>query len=462
MMSLVPSTQVLPLLVWTPLMLALCPALGARRVVLGALILGWLLLPQAYFDLPGLPMLTKPAAVAIAAVCCLCAFDLHTLATFRPRWFDLPVLVFCLVPFASSISNGLGAWDGQTPAFDHTARWAVPYLVGRLYGRTPEGRRDIVRVLILGGLVYVPLCLFEIRMSPQLHRMVYGYFPHQFGQTVRWGGWRPTVFLDHGLAVGIFMSAIAVVLVWLAASGVSRTVFGLRTGWCAAVVVVVSVLCKSSGAIVLMLLALAALFAGRLLRTRIPIVALLLFAPIYVTLRAPNLWSGESMVEVARAVEQERGDSLEMRLRSENALVEKALEQPVFGWGGWGRNRVEDDDEGRKVVTDGLWIIVLGKYGAVGLLALLGMLVLAPVRYARTLPVSLYTHPAFAEGPALMAVVALYAADAVFNAFPSPCATLACGTLGSAALALPSDVALLQQRLRRLMAARATPGEVPA
>ena len=63
-------------------------------------------------------------------------------------------------------------------------------------------------MFVLGGLIYVPLCLFEVRMSPQLHNMVYGFAQHSFGQTVRGGGWRPMVFMQHGLAVGLFMSVM--------------------------------------------------------------------------------------------------------------------------------------------------------------------------------------------------------------------------------------------------------------
>ena len=37
-------------------------------------------------------------------------------------------------------------------------------------------------VLLIGGLIYIPFCLFEIKMSPQLHKWVYGYHQHAFDQ----------------------------------------------------------------------------------------------------------------------------------------------------------------------------------------------------------------------------------------------------------------------------------------
>ena len=72
-------------------------------------------------------------------------------------------------------------------------RWPAP--------NDPASQRTLLISIFIGGLLYVPLCLFEIRMSPQLHKLVYGFHQHIFAQTFRFEGWRPTVFLQHGLAV---------------------------------------------------------------------------------------------------------------------------------------------------------------------------------------------------------------------------------------------------------------------
>lgn len=58
------------------------------------------------------------------------------------------------------------------------------------------------RFLVIAGLIYTVPMLYEIRMSPQLHTIFYGYFPHSFGQQARGGGFRPVVFMGHGLLVG--------------------------------------------------------------------------------------------------------------------------------------------------------------------------------------------------------------------------------------------------------------------
>lgn len=44
------------------------------------------------------------------------------------------------------------------------------------------------------------------------------------------------------------------------------------------------------------------------------------------------------------------------------------MQQPMFGWGGWGRaTAFFDEDATFRVQTDGMWVIVLGSNGVVGL-----------------------------------------------------------------------------------------------
>ena len=47
--------------------------------------------------------------------------------------------------------------------------------------------------IFIGGLVYAPLCLIEMRLSPQLHRWIYGYMANAFAHSVRGEGYKPTV-----------------------------------------------------------------------------------------------------------------------------------------------------------------------------------------------------------------------------------------------------------------------------
>ena len=61
-------------------------------------------------------------------------------------------------------------------------------------------------VLAGAGLIYSLFILFELRMSPNLHRWIYGFGQHGFSQHIRWGGYRPMVFMAAGLAVALFIT----------------------------------------------------------------------------------------------------------------------------------------------------------------------------------------------------------------------------------------------------------------
>jgi hypothetical protein len=77
-------------------------------------------------------------------------------------------------------------------------------------------------------------------------------------------------------------------------------------------------------------------------------------------------------------VNPDRVGSLAFRLGNEDILMDRARQRPLFGWGGWSRGRVHDE-EGRDLsVTDGRWIIIFGQGGWVRYLAEYGLMT-API-----------------------------------------------------------------------------------
>ena len=81
--------------------------------------------------------------------------------------------------------------------------------MGLRYLGGAEGQAALLRVLCLAALAYSLPTLFEIRMSPQLARWIYGFLAQSFDQTQRAGGFRPVVFLQHGLWLALFMAMAA-------------------------------------------------------------------------------------------------------------------------------------------------------------------------------------------------------------------------------------------------------------
>src|SRR5262245_36729376 len=151
---------------WIPVVFFLFLALPRRTALLVALVGGWLFLPVGIIRRQGFPDFDKTNATAFAPLIAVLLLDTSRLLRFRPGWRDLPVALLCVAPLFSSLSNGLGAYDGFASILPAAAAWGIPWLLGRLYLRDADGMKQLARAIVVGGSIYVPLCLYEIRMSP--------------------------------------------------------------------------------------------------------------------------------------------------------------------------------------------------------------------------------------------------------------------------------------------------------
>src|SRR5215213_2912828 len=235
--------------VWIPTVLVLFAVLPSRRAVIVSFLAAWLFLPMASYPLPFLPDYTKMSATCAGIFIATLIFDVKRVVRFKPSWVDLPMVFFCGFPFISSLVNGLGAYDGVSDMLWHVITWAFPYFIGRLYFSDARGLRELAMGILIGGLLYVPLCLFEVRMSPQLHNLVYGFFPRMV--QVRFGGWRPSVFMDGGLQVGMWMVGASLIGIWQRKTGALKGMWGISASWLIVALVVTTVLCRATGALVL-------------------------------------------------------------------------------------------------------------------------------------------------------------------------------------------------------------------
>jgi hypothetical protein len=414
---------------WPLVSLLLFAWLKPRRAILASVILAWLFLPVAALKMPGLPAYNKNMATALAALLGVLLFDFRRLLSFRPGWKDLPMAVWCLSPLFSSLTNDLGVHDGSTAVIHQVAVWGLPYLFGRIYCSTLVGMAELALAIFLGGLVYVPFCLFEIRMSPQLHIWIYGYHQHSFAQAMRGGGFRPTVFMEHGLMVSMWMASASLLGIWLWVSGTLRTLFRVPLPWYLLLLVGTLAMSRSMGALVLTLLGVGVLLTTKYASSRALVFVLALLPLVYLGLRIPKIWSGSQLTEAALMVSPERAQSLNFRLVNEDRLVERAFLRPAFGWGGWGRAHV-NDDSGRDIsVTDSLWIIVIGNYGLVGLLAVVGVFTVPLLGLMRAVPAAGWTHRMASPAVGLCVMVLLYQVDCSFNAMINPVYIVAAGGL---------------------------------
>jgi hypothetical protein len=276
---------------------------------------------------------------------------------------------------------GLTSHDILSIAAAMTLDFFLPFVVGAVVFRREEDVRDLFDVLSLCGLIYMPFCLVEVRLSPQLHYWVYGFYQHEFAQSMRYGGFRPVVFMAHGLTVALFYftSLLASLALWKVGARVDPPA-SVRV----AVNGVVLWLAKSMGAVIYSIVAVVLMFfrPSRRSFTRV-IVLMTLIVAIYPVTRAAGVFPRREIVAFFARINPERAESLDFRFQNEDALVARAMQRPVSGWGTFGRNRVYAEWGQDLSVTDGAWIILLGAFGVVGLVAVFALLLIPVFRFVR-------------------------------------------------------------------------------
>ncbi|MCC6659496.1 MAG: hypothetical protein IT437_01290 [Phycisphaerales bacterium] len=412
---------------WIPVIIVMFMVLPARRAVLVAYFGAWLFLPNLEYPVRGFPNISKVSVTTYAVLLGVAMVDAGRLTRLRLRWWDAPLLAWCLVPLPSAILNGFGPYDGAAGVVSNLILWGLPYLVGRLYFNTTESVRDLLVAFVVGGLIYLPFIVYEAKMSPTLHFDIYGFRPEQdFATARRMGGWRPMVFMQHGLAVSLFMT-----IAWIASLGLwlwagTRTVMMLPTIACCAVLFAGSLLCRSAYAMALMFVAGGLLLVARYKPSRRVVLVLGAIPIAYMTLRTVGGWDASALVNLStRVFGADRTSSLTYRLESESNLWGLARQKPIFGYGRWvweGRA-----PNGGIMVPDGLWIIALGRNGMVGLAAVTLMLVLPAWLALRRLRDPDTTTPGGGLWITVTTIPAIYAMDNLLNAMVNPLFMLAAG-----------------------------------
>lgn len=476
------------LLLWFPVTLALFSRLPGHRAVIVSTILGLLFLPEVNenvvrdgvanaFAVPSIVFL-KVVVINLSVLVGSLALDFRRWQTLRPRWVDVPMLLWCIGPFFSSLANepppnGVAPWwDGFSQARMQTITWGIPYLMGRLYFTDLAKVRELVIGIFAGGLIYIPFCLFEARLSPQLHRLAYGFEQHEFQQSIRGDSYRPMVFMEHGLALGLWMAAATLCGFWLWFTGALRSLqirgvpAPIPTLWLVAALFVTLVLAKSAGALALGLVAVAALYSVRWVRVPIVLIALLAVGPLYAmgrimtsaqpvgwldadfdndqeveeltiaALEKPMFgwagWRGQDLVNTLTSLfNEDRASSFQFRLINEDKLMERAAERRSFGWAGHQRASILNRRGEDMTTVDGLWILTLGNYGVFGLAAVYLAMYTPVLVFLWRYPARSWTQAAAAPPAVAAMVLVMWMNDNITNAMFNPVYVLLAGSLAT-------------------------------
>ncbi len=424
------------LLLWLPTVVYIFSRFPAQRALIISFLGAWLFLPMASMKFPGIPDYEKMSATSYGILLSTIIFDVGRFSSFRYSWIDVPMTVWCICPFFSSMTNGLGPYDGFSATFSQVVTWGIPYFLGRIYLNNLAGLRSLAIWTFIGGLLYIPFCLFESRMMTSVHELLYGFNPGGFHMSLRLGGYRPTVFMNHGLMVGIWMMSAALMGVVLWQTGIIKKIWDIPIGLWVGLLLITFVLVRSTGSYLLFGIALIILVVAKYFRNTWLIWGIVIGMCIYLNLGATGEFPRAQVTStLAQFFPAERVQSVDFRFENEQILSARARLKPVFGWGGFGRNRVFDEYGSDISVTDSLWIIAFGIFGTVGLVSIFTALVLPVVVFCMRYPARLWTHPALAPAAALAVALMMYALDCVLNAMVNPVFALTCGGLAGVAVA---------------------------
>ncbi len=439
----------LALSIWPFIAMIFFYKLPPARALFASVLTGYLLLPERFsVDLPSLPPVDKGFVLTLGmllgafffagsrAVARKTSVVPDERLNLSPRVgivLGLAILLLFLGPIFTIRDNGypilvdttllnaLRPWDFVSMTFN-TCLFVVPFLLGRRYLATADTHRMILQMLVIAGLCYSLLILFEIRMSPQLNKWIYGYYQHSFAQHVRGDGFRPMVFLRHGLWVGFFVFTviIAAFALWRLPGQSNNGRYLLAGLWMLGVLLI----SNNLGAVMITALVTGMLFLPRRWQIRAVFSIAMVFV-LYPAARQADLVPVDTVAALASNISEARARSFQFRLGNEDQLLDRALEKPFFGWGGWGRSRVYNDFGKDISVTDGLWIIIIGRLGWLGYICFFALL---------TVPIFFLAHVARRkEIPAeTMALALIMAGNLIYivpNSTVNPMGWLMAGAL---------------------------------
>lgn len=437
---------------WPLVAFALFSMFPARVACMAAILGADMFLPAQFsIDLPLIPPFDKDNIAGLSALAACLLVKRSALsrkaAGGKYSWYIVAMIVGLLMTTltnGSPVRHGPVTLPGQTmhdfvSDFINTLlMWVPPFYLGRKLFCRAEDVKIVLQAFVVAGVIYSIFIFIEVRLSPQLNLWIYGYHQSDFVQTIRFGGYRPKVFMRHGLNVAMFM-AISV----LACAGLQRArvrTFGLGAAACGAYLSFVLLICKSAGAIGYCIVFVPVLlWLGTKVQARIAwILAALAFS--YPLFRTWNLVPVEDMISFFNSIlGPDRAQSLEFRFNNEGVLLKHAVEQPWFGWGGYGRNLVYDEYTGKTTtIVDGYWIALLGAIGVMGFVSTFGLLLMPTIRFGKTLRTFHGEHRYL--GGTLLVICLICSIDLIPNAGISPYFTLLVGALAGLVREPPTPI----------------------
>ncbi len=385
----------LALFAWIPISLLLFRRFPVRIALLINFVGGWAVLPAANYVYEGTPFpywilgtslespyfITKASIIGLSGILGVFLFDRGSFKRFRLTVWDLAMGMWLIAPLLAAIANPDNLAEGFTGEIYQLLAWGSPYLIGRLYFVDTQSLRLAAKAFVIGGLAYIPFCIFEIIKGPQLYARLYGYQPFQMTGAQRFIGFRPIGLLENGNQLGIWMATATLIAIWLWWRKTAPSILGIPIILVAIALFIVTLACQSTGAIVLLLGLTPFVFMDPRYLSRTVSILLVLGILGFAAFRIANVVQLRDLVKqnstahaVAGYLKSIGKDSLGWRLSQDERHITTALDEPILGWGQW--NWWKDGFQR----PWSLWLLVFGMYGSVGLLSLEALLLIPALR----------------------------------------------------------------------------------
>jgi hypothetical protein len=448
--------------------------LGPRRAVLAILFPTILFLPELLkFDFPLIPSLDKETLpVLLASVAVLHFAKKEVKSAQLGKSFDF-LMVLALVSavgtvltngdtlkYGPKVIKGQTMYDAVSISLEIALRIVLPFFLGRVLFKKAADAKDLLKAFTLSALVYSPLVLFELKMSPQLHTWLFGYRQHSWGQTRRGDGWRPQVFMEHGLALAIFV-CIAVLAAFALLRAKERTVKWASAGAVAAWLLLLLALLNSVGALVYGLICAPLMWLLKpkgQLRFAV-VLGVIIYA--YPAMRLTDVFPAQDLVSFIAESSPLRAQSLGWRFMNEDQVLEKALQRPYFGWSGYARGHIWTEN-GKNITTiDGAWIAIVSRGGFVEFTVFFSLLLFPVFAAMRRIDQVPKANQSLIAGIGLMATVSALdlLPNGLYNSFP----LFISGALAGLVRGMPGETAGLMDAklIKRLEAILRAAGYLP-
>jgi hypothetical protein len=383
------------LFAWVPISLFLFRRYPVRVALLINFVGGWAVLPAANYvansaafpywilgtSLESDYFITKATITGAVGLLGVFMFDRGAFKRFRLTVWDIPMAMWLIAPLLSAIANPDNFGEGVGGEFYQLLAWGSPYLIGRLYFTDTQSLRLAAKAFVIGGLAYIPFCLFEIVAGPKIYVFLYGYQPFQLIGAERFLGFRPIGLLENGNQLGIWMATAALIAVWLWARKTATHILRIPISVVAISLVVVTIMCQSTGAIIELVVLAPFVFLDprHLSRTLTAYIVIGILA--FATFRIANIVSLRDLVKqdptahaAASFLKHIGKGSFGWRLAQDERHIDIALQEPILGYGQW------DWWQQGFERPWGLWLLSFGMYGSVGLISLEGLMLIPALR----------------------------------------------------------------------------------